>query len=200
MLANSDRQQIYSLLSYLFCPPDADTAEVVAGINAENLHALLPDVATPPNLSATDLDPMQAAYTALFVNRSGGVAAPPYGSVYLDGEGQLMGASTHEVAQLYTQAGLSVEDGTQPPDYLPIELEFLCHLVELEDQALGQEDDEAAGRAVELQRAFIGDLVLPWIGLFCSRLQKNVDTHPLYLWSAELLISFLATEKERLYL
>ena len=200
MLANTDRKQLYGLLSYLFCPPDGDTAEIVGGVSAENLQALLPDVASPPAVAKDDLDELRTAHTLLFVNRPGGVAAPPYGSVYLDGEGLLMGASTRSVAQIYQSAGLEVEESAEPPDYLPIELEFLCHLVEQEDEALAQLDDETATRAVELQRTFLGDLVLPWIGSFCARLQKNPGTHPLYLWSAELLVSFLATEKERLYL
>ncbi len=200
MLANTDRRQIYLLLSYLFYYPDAETPEVVGGVHGENLQALLPDLASPPAVGKGDLDEVAGAYTALFVNRSGGVPAPPYGSVYLDDAEQLMDSSTRKVAQVYRNAGLEIEAGSEPADFLPIELEFLAHLVEQEDQALEQQSDALAAHTVELQRAFLGDLVLPWIAAFCARLQKSPGAHPLYLWSAELLVSFLATEKERLHL
>lgn len=189
MLTLTERKELCSLLVQLFSYPDADLIERLAEPETETLAARL---AIPPlSGQVTDWTTLEPAYTSLFINRLGGVPAPPYGSVYLDNDGQVMGPSAVRVAQCYRQAGLVV-DSPEPPDFLATELEFLFFLAELE--AAGKEEE-----STRAQKLFYNELLLPWITPFCQRL-ATADPHRLYSWAANLLQAFCRQESERINL
>lgn len=182
MLTVTERKELYSLLVQLFSYPDADLIERVT---AAETAALAGRLSIPPlpgeGGDLTDLEPV---YTSLFINRLGGVPAPPYGSVYLDADNQVMGPSALRVMQCYQDAGLVV-DSPEPPDFLPTELEFLYFLVDCEGDG-----------AVRAATNFFNELFSPWIAPFCQRV-TTASPHPFYLWAASLLQTFCRHEAER---
>ena len=195
MLHVSERKRLYAFLARLFSYPDRDlTAALQDGEAAEAGSLLLTTPAPPATLSSTM--ELETAYTTLFINRLGGAAAPPYGSVYLEGDERLMGLTTRQVAEAYRAEGLSLEGSCEPPDFLPTELEFLYYLVEQEEQALGRRDLAAARTAVEHQASFCRTLLHPWMQAFCGRIEADDQTHPLYRWAAGLLREFCRQEQE----
>lgn len=187
MLTLKERKDLCSLLVQLFSYPDAELSKRLAEPALTTLTARLAMPALAgPEIDWTTLEP---AYTSLFINRLGGVPAPPYGSIYLDDDGQVMGASSLRVMQSYQQAGLVV-DSPEPPDFLATELEFLYFLVDREESGKGAE-------ATRVRTVFFNELFLPWISPFCQRLAAAAP-HPFYAWAATLLLAFCRQEEERL--
>lgn len=66
-------------------------------------------------------------YIPLF--ETGKVEAPPYASIYLNPEQQVMGVETFNVRKFYHSAGYDLGQGAdQLPDHLAVELEFMALL------------------------------------------------------------------------
>lgn len=185
MLTLTERKDLCSLLVQLFSYPDAALSKRLAEPATAVLSARL-EIPAPAG-AESDWTTLEPAYTSLFINRLGGVPAPPYGSVYLDDDGQVMGASSLRVMQSYQQAGLVVES-PEPPDFLATELEFLYFLA-------AREGEDAEG--ADVRTIFFQELFLPWIAPFCQRLAA-ADPHPCYAWAATLLLAFCRQEEERL--
>jgi len=197
MLHVSQRRQLYALFSTLFSYPDRTLLEQL--VSGQLLRqARLPDDAEPVPVLAEeqDLEALQVAFTDLFINRRGGVPAPPYGSVYLDAGGQLHGPSTREVAEAYQAEGLVFDQSsTEPADYLATELEFLYFLVGKEEAGFERRELQAARAAVTSQARFFRQFVAPWVPEFCRRLAAEPSAHPFYAWSASRLARFCASEE-----
>jgi TorA maturation chaperone TorD len=114
-------------------------------------------------------------YSRLFIGPFG-VIAPPYGSVYLDGERRVMGDSTMKVIGMYRDEGLSgSSDVRELPDHVAVELEFMSYLVFKEIKALETSDLRAAAAAVEKQERFSGELLRRWIPPFCEMIKENTE-------------------------
>jgi len=197
MLHVSERKQLYRFLAGLFAYPDPElTAALARGEAAEAARLTGLDEA-PPTLSEDDpLADLEAGFTDLFINRLGGVPAPPYGSIYLEQAGILMGASTLKVLDAYRKEGLSLEGSGEPPDYLATELEFLYYLVVQEEEALQGRQVETARDFSLKQRAFVSELLTPWLPVFCRRLETAPGGHPLYRWGGRLLRRFGEMEED----
>jgi TorA maturation chaperone TorD len=194
MLENHQRQDLYRFFARIFNYPDQSLvedldAEVAA--TADLLSVDLPQLDSEP-----DLAELQVGYTELFISRFGGVPAPPYGSVYLEKEGQLMGQTTLFVLRAYEGEGLNHEEASEPPDFIATEMEFLYFLVGQEINALTRDDLEAAHAARQKQIDFCHTLLQPWIKQFCQRVLQVEDANELYRWSAEMLIAFCRHEEE----
>lgn len=198
MLSRENRLDLYAALCSLFCYPEEELLEhLVTGQLADVLY-ILPDLPPPPEFDdSLDLAELQTAYTGLFINRLGGVPAPPYGSAYLDDNG-LVGSSTQLVEQIYAEAGLAVEGSVEPADFLPTELEFMFRLIELEQSANERGDSEAESMFSNLQSRFVDKCLHPWIGEFSNRIQQTSQGHPLYTWSSHLLATFCEREHAQL--
>lgn len=114
-------------------------------------------------------------YTRLFLGPFS-VIAPPYGSVYLDGERRVMGDSTLEVGKIYGDEGLSESPNSwELPDHVAVELEFMSYLVFTEIKALETSDLRAAGEAIEKQERFSTEFLRQWIPPFCERIKENTE-------------------------
>jgi len=196
MLNVNQRKKLYAQLSDLFIYPTSELLPSVAEWDAEEIQRLFPDCPPLPPVEGNLLSDLEGAYTDLFINRLGGVPAPPYGSVYLEREPRLMGTTTQQVLAAYQKAGLALEDSPEPPDYLPTELEFLYFLIDQEEQALKKGNIQAAREALSRQRAFFQEFFFPWVPTFCENILRESNTHPLYRWGASLLQEFTAMEKK----
>ena len=197
MLHVSERKQLYRFLAGLFAYPDQELLTALVRGEAAEAVRLTGFEEAPPVLAEYDpLAELEAGFTDLFINRLGGVPAPPYGSIYLEQAGILMGASTLKVLDAYRREGLSLEGSGEPPDYLATELEFLYYLVGQEEEALQQRQVEAARDFSLKQRAFVSELLSPWLPVFCRRLEAAPGGHPLYLWGGRLLRRFGELEED----
>ena len=111
------------------------------------------------------LEALQVEYTRLFVNAVPRVIAPPYASVYVDGDKGLQGKTTEKTRIFYRECGFDLADETEPADHLALELEFLSHL--------------AAESRFEDEELFLKTLFRPWFRHFYKYIIPEVQ-HPFY--------------------
>ncbi len=194
MLEIDLRQDLYGFFSRVFSYPDQALLETL--VKDMTLVANSLSAGSQQLLSVPSLRELEVSYTELFISRLGGVPVPPYGSVYLEDERQLMGQTSLCVQRAYEDEGLSHPEGGEPPDFIATELEFLYYLVGREIDALVQEDLNAARIAHQRQVDFCHTLLQPWIKKFCLRILQAADAAPLYRWSAEMLMLFCCLEEE----
>ena len=103
--------------------------------------------------------------------------APPYGSVYLDGERQIMGKSTLEVRNNYREAGLDIStDFRNPPDHIAAELEFMYFLIFKEIEALENSDVDTTIDYLEKQRAFLNEHLGAWVSEFAAFVEQKAES------------------------
>ena len=169
------RADSYRLLAACFCQPERDLflkEEVFTGL-LENLCQLYPAAAEEAarmqsDLSGTEQDELIVEYARLFVGPHE-LVAPPYGSVYLDGQGEVMGPSTRDVIRIYHEEGLDLdEEFAELPDHITVELEFLYYLIVCELKALRSGDAKEAFRLFERQKKFLDNYLLKWVPKFCT--------------------------------
>ena len=187
----------YRLLAASFCDPERDTLleENVPGQLESTLQAICPTAAEVSSqlarwLQEATQQELQVEYARLFVGPHS-LLAPPYGSVYLDGDHSVMGPSTVQVGRLYQEAGLELDpDGSEPPDHVAIELEF-AHFVTSEEARRREEgDDRGATKLSALRRLFLTRYLLPWAPSFCEDVQRHTES-PYFAALAGTLKSFL---------
>ena len=113
-----------------------------------------------------------------------------FGSVY--NEGKLLQESTFEIARLYHEAGLQVDDTFRlPPDHIALELEFMAYLCHQESQAAMEMETDRAAYAKRLQ----GVVIDHHLGPFAYRFGKKMMEHApegFYRVAAQLLTSLFA--------
>jgi len=123
-----------------------------------------------------DLDALSLDFTRLFLGPYK-MHAPPYGSVYLDGERQIMGDSTLEVRTKYREAGLDIStDFRNPPDHIAAELEFMYFLIFKEVEAIGNSDIDTTISLLEKQRAFLREHLGTWVFDFADTIEEKAET------------------------
>lgn len=130
----------------------------------------------------------------LFVNGPRGVAAPPYASLYVDGE--MLGPSARWVQSRYAACGLDAVAG-EPPDFVPTELEFLHLLCRHVEDALRSGDAASLAASLDVQAGFFVDHVRLWIPGFTARLRGARPRAP-FARLADLLDAFRHEEEAAL--
>lgn len=196
------RSNVYRLLAACFCAPEQEV--LLEERVPEQLRQALESVCPAAVEKADDLAralhgasqrELEIEYARLFVG-PGPLPAPPFGSVYLDGEGTVMGPSTVEVAGLYEQAGLRMNSGRNtPPDHVSVELEFAYFLTR-ESARLGGES--RAGEIESLQRHFIRQYVLSWLPSFCEDVAAHSESDYFRSLAAVLKAFLVGSEMARL--
>ena len=175
------RGKAFSLLSECYRLPREDLPDIL-----RNLCAIMGELcegATQHILRMWEdsdrkdhLVDLKADYAKLFSGPYT-LLAPPYGSVYLDGERKVMGDSTVEVRSVYRRAGVDISnDFHDAPDHIAAELEFIYFLIFKEVEALGESD---VGRAIDFlnqQKTFMTDHLCAWVPLFTERLEEVAET------------------------
>ena len=92
------------------------------------------------------------------------LAAPPYGSIYLDGERKIMGDSTIDVSKRYFDSGLVISDNFKDvPDHIAAELEFMYFLVANEINAISSGKLDEGSECLYRQQSFLIDHLGAWI-------------------------------------
>lgn len=134
-------------------------------------------------------------YTRLFLGPNH-IIAKPYGSVWLEPQGTLMGESTVAVLALYKEGGFDVDEGFRElPDHIAAELEFLYLLIYRENEAHRNGDPEAAQGKAELRRRFLGQHLGRWVGPFTTAVRDGAESN-YYRQLAALTSRFVSMETE----
>lgn len=194
------RADVYRYLSACFCLPQKElfSQENLLG----RLRFALKETCSDALSFATEMEKafqgsfeedLRVEYARLFVGPYE-LHAPPYGSVYLDGEKRLIGTSTLEVVKFYEKAGLVIDqDLKEPPDHIALELEFMSYLLSREAESLEEKNQKAAAEVRNLTAQFFKKYLNPWIPPFCQKIREGSE-HPFYIALANCLSTFVSKQ------
>ncbi len=177
------RGDCYRLLAACFYQPEKD---VFLRDDIFNNIALLLNVVSPEAsalasqmaeaFSRDSEEELSVDYAKLFVGPNE-LLAPPYGSVYLDGDRRVMGDSTMEVIRFYEGEGLAMDgDFRNLPDHITVELEFMYYLIFKEIEALEKLDFAGARAFVDKQERFLEGFLNRWIEPFCDKMAAGANS------------------------
>lgn len=156
----------------------------VDGQSMAAAYARLVTAAAEPAPLVEDWLPVEFAFNRLFVGPRA-LLAPPYASVYLDPEPQLMGQTTLQVRELYRLLDLrSPWENVIPDDHISFELDA-CHQLLVVQQTIASPELDAVCHflVAHMQR---------WIPAFAARVQAAPGTPPALLFVVEQVQRWLA--------
>lgn len=192
IIQNVLRANAYKLLAELFKYPDKRFNEIREKFNETfseldpelgNIAKRLTECISPEELNMQE---SQVEYARLFIGPQH-LEAPPYGSVYLDELGLVMGESTRDVIEYYLKAGLDPSDeNKEPPDHISTELEFMYFLL----YNAAAKDDMTMSK---LGDSFVTNHLSRWIPSFADKIIAATD-HRLYSELGLLLKKFIDLE------
>lgn len=192
---------VFRLLSACYYEPEKNMLieEDLFGQLRAALELCLPDQAELADTLATAL---QAApeqdllidYAKLFVGPDA-LLAPPYGSVYLDGQRILMGDSTMDVIARYRDAEFDISDDFKnAPDHIVVELEFLYLLSYNESLALVEDRMDDHSHWQQRRQSFLNEHIGRWIEKFCNNVREKTK-FDYYRTLADLTQRFINAQK-----
>ena len=195
------KEKCFRLLSACFYEPQKKMflEEDLFKNLTENLKQVCPDAADFSSNMERSIhnykeEDLSVEYAKLFVGPFE-LLAPPYGSVYLDDGGRVMGDSTMKVIEAYQREGLSKNDDFKDlPDHIVVEMEFMSYLLFKEREALEKSDSDAVKEYADKQEDFLSNSIRPWIPQFCSRIKEGTENE-FYRSLADCLYVFLAEGK-----
>ncbi len=191
------RSEIYKCLAACFASPDAAFFPSPDGFlrYRHNVGGFAPGFSDPAArlaraTEACDREELLVEFSRLFLGPFH-VLAAPYGSVYLDNGGTLMGESTIEVLAYYRAAGLNMNEGfVDIPDHIAVELEFMQYLCHKHWQAESEGENKLAHDFMLQQREFLERYLIPWVPLFASRMRESTENE-VYEALGENLVGFI---------
>lgn len=191
------RSDCFRFLSACFCQPQKSLFldEHLLNNLTKNLQQTSPGAAVfSAAMEETILqysdEYLAVEYARLFVGPFE-IKAPPYGSLYLDGERKVMGDSTMEVIRFYEEAGLSSnKDCGDLPDHIAVELEFMSYLIYNETVAMEKSDFKTALEVLKKQEEFLEGFLGRWIVPFCEKIRDATD-NGFYAALADCTLSFV---------
>jgi len=143
---------------------------------------------------------LRVEYARLFVGPAA-LPCPPYGSVYRERPGKdqlglVMGESTVAVKNLYREAGLEMSTGTQLPDHISVELEFMHYLCR-EEAARRESKTTAAGEFMDFQGRMLKEHLGLWVPEFTALVGQSTE-HDFYRALANLTSAYVELEIGRI--
>ncbi len=150
---------------------------LLTSLDLRNEQQLIADWRTSTDTPLLDA---QLAYTNLFINGVPHVIAPPYASVYQDGDKTYQGKTTEKTRAFYREYGFDLASESEPADHIRFELEFIS--------CLFREEQFEAGDV------FIRTFFLPWVTKFHQKILEE-GGHPLYRVSLQLITFFTQEEQ-----
>lgn len=140
--------------------------------------------------TVADWSVVEFAFNRLFVGPRA-LLAPPFASIYLEPEPQLMGRSTQTVRHLYEMMGLtSPWHNRIPDDHLSLELDAYLQLQTVLNQL------ESAELAV-LRDYFLLKHLNQWLPRFIQRVKTTAVTPAPILFAVDQLAAWLQAEVAR---
>ena len=143
-----------------------------------------------------ELSGLSAEYTRLFSNTAL-TDFPPYGANYLASHIFMKAQSLADGTGFYRAFGVDLEAGTERPDHVSVELEFMGYLCLKEAYAADHDLAEALEITTSAQRRFLAEHPRRWAPLFMRRFEA-VSSEPFYRALARSAQAFLAAEQARL--
>lgn len=198
MMYSKLKESCFRLLSACFYEPQKNL--LIEENLCANLTECLEQVCPDASVYSDDMEKsiqnyteeeLQVEYAKLFVGPFE-LLAPPYGSVYLDEGGRVMGDSTMEVIDVYDKEGLSRSDNFKDlPDHIVVEMEFMSFLIYKEREALDKSDSDVAKEYADKQEDFLNNFIRQWVPEFCTRIKAATD-NSFYSALAECVSVFIA--------
>ena len=140
------------------------------------------------SLKTEAIEDIWADHTSLFLSSDKGIAAVPYGSFYLNKEGEMYTQETDEVAAIYMKSGFEMEALYEPEDHIGIEIGFVGVLLSV---GLDKEAPEAYCKMIDgVLRHFLSHHLLPYATLVTKNIQRGAKTK-FYAAIAYLIQDFL---------
>lgn len=138
--------------------------------------------------AVADWQEVEFAFNRLFIGPAA-IEAPPFSSVYLDGELLVMGKTTLDVRQMYGALGLeSPWKNSLPDDHISLELDAALAMNYLVQQTNHVEMQE-------LRERFMRHMDT-WVPLFAERIQNAPSSHPAINYVVKCLSKWLREETE----
>lgn len=196
------RMEIYKGLSTCYTIPEASLGAQLEKLERHLVFlgsdAFAPAVLLRSELQRTqNLEKLKVEFARLFIGPYR-LAAPPYGSIYLEGKRKIMGDSTIDVRKRYLDNGLDIsEDFKDAPDHISAELEFMHFLVTQEINAILSEHLDESAESLHQQKSFLADHLGSWIADFCRNIEVSTDCE-FYLNLARATRVFIAEELDYL--
>jgi len=122
----------------------------------------------------------------------------PYETFYTREDGMIESGGANEVVDIYNRYGFRVDlDKARvvSPDHIGVELEFMKNLIELEANAIEDEDFEYAKRLKNEQKDFLKEHILKFAPMYLINVAEQART-PFYKDAAKLALEFLLEDYE----
>lgn len=153
----------------------------------------LPSGMRPDCSREMDWERTEFAFNRLFVGPMA-LEAPPYASVYLEDEPQVMGRTTMLVRSVYETFGLvSPWKNTVPDDHVSLELDAVLAMRQMALVA----GPTILAQLKELRRIFLEEHILIWMPKFCDRMENAASADPVLRSAAASLRHWLGTDIAR---
>jgi TorA maturation chaperone TorD len=173
-----DRGDSYRLLSQCYDLPADNIAGIVSEM-AESTSGICPEATKYfPKMEEEieNLESLRVDYSKLFLGPFA-LLAPPYGSVYLEGERKVMGDSTIDARNRYREVGLDIAgDFKEVPDHILVELEYMYYLILKEIESIENSDLHKATDYLKKQKGFLEDHLVVWVPEFADKIEENAET------------------------
>ena len=176
------KEDCFRLLSACFYEPQRKLflEENLFGNLTEGLKQVCPDAVVfskdmEKNICDYTEEDLRVEYAKLFVGPFE-LLAPPYGSVYIENGGRVMGDSTMKVIEIYQNEGLAKNDDFKDlPDHIAVEMEFMSYLFYKEREAMQKSDLDTVRQYIEKQDHFLDTYLGPWVPLFCEKIKEGTQ-------------------------
>ena len=194
------QENVYKILSVLYHAPEKSILESElldnliesAEFISEELGARAREIKAEFE-NTDDFQDLKVDHSTLFVGPFE-LLAPPYGSIYLEKEGTVMGDSTMNVINTYKELGLDrSDDFKEPHDHIIAELEFLYYLTFNSIKETGNENYKEALEYLEAHQNFLTKHLGAWVSDFAAKIKEHANTE-LYKKLAELTENFIKNE------
>lgn len=183
----SDRGCVYRWLAFGFYPPDADLLLALSGGKMKqeltqatawlgmDQHPLLECLDQLDAWTGMSLPELQGAYESLFGKSVARVAAREAAYLWrsVTDPAGASGELDRALINIYGQYGLKPQPGSE--DTLPVELEFLAYLCQLETQSWQAGVSQTARELRRQERAFLTDHPGRWLPEFCQRMEEGAQ-------------------------
>lgn len=141
------------------------------------------------------LSKLKDEYARLFIGPNT-LPAPPWESVYISNERTLFQPNTLEVRRIYAEYNFL--PGNYPheaDDHLALELDFMHNLARMAQTFCEEGNNGQAKKVLGIQKGFLEQHLLNWIGDFVSDIQKSKTRH-LYPQTAVVAEQVLILDRE----
>ncbi len=144
------------------------------------------------HISRERLGALESEFVKLFRGLARGQSPPPpYESVYVD-SGFVYGPATDRVSRKYREFSLKGH-GNEPPDHLPLELDFMRFLCEKEAEAW--ESKQSVDEWLSEEQAFLNEHLAQWVPALCDNV-RSLSENAFYSGLADLTEGWICCDQE----